>query len=57
MKERKEKKEKVCPLAKGEDIWTSECKFILKYYCPFSSMPHMKEAMEKGLPDCPHSWD
>jgi len=53
----KEKRKYVCPLANGEDSWEAECELILKYLCPFASMPHMREAMEKELPECPYSWE
>jgi len=53
----KQKKEMVCPLARCEDQWQAECELILKFFCPFASMPHMSEAMEKDFPECPHSWE
>ena len=53
----KETRKYVCPLANGEDSWEAECELILQYFCPIASMPHMREAMEKGLPECPHSWE
>ena len=39
----KEKRKYVCPLANGEDSWEAECELILKYLCPFASMPHMRK--------------
>ena len=46
---------KVCPLLASEGI-DVECELINKYYCPYSSIPHMQRALELDLPDCPLSW-
>lgn len=48
-------KQEVCPLL-GAEGWEAECERIHKYYCPFASIPQMKVALEKDLPECPLSW-